>query len=455
MDKDKDLKNLESQLKKISERVHSLIRQENLVRWIGSVNKIVGLTLECTIPGALLGEVCRIVTTNGEEKLAEVVGFKGELALLVLLGAGEGLHQGSKVYRTGKILEIPVSEDLLGRILDSLGMPLDGKPLEGSYEYRGIDADPPEAFGRPRIKEVFSTGVRAIDSLLTLGIGQRVGLFAGSGVGKSTLMGMIARYSDSDVNVISLVGERGREVQDFIEESLGEEGLKKSVVVVATSDQPSMFRLKCLYTATTIAEYFRDQGKKVLLMVDSVTRTAMAGREVGLSLGEPPTMKGYTPSVFAMLPRILERAGKSKQGSITAIYSTLVDGDDFNEPIADTVRGILDGHILLSRDIASKNHFPAINILGSVSRLFTELANEEHKQAAAELRNLMATYQKSEDLITIGAYEKGTDPKIDRSIDLQEGTEAFLKQGTFSPSSFEETIDGLLSLTSPTSVSES
>jgi flagellum-specific ATP synthase len=283
---------------------------------------------------------------------------------------------------------------------------------------------------------------------LTLGVGQRIGLFAGSGVGKSTLMGMIARYSDAEVNVIALVGERGREVQDFIEASLGEEGLKKSVVVIATSDQPAMFRLKCLFTATTMAEYFRDKNKKVMLMVDSVTRTAMAGREVGLSVGEPPTMKGYTPSVFAMLPRILERAGLSKAGSITAIYSTLVDGDDFNEPIADTVRGILDGHILLSRDIAAKNHFPAINILGSVSRLFTELADQDHQKAAGDIRNMMATYQKSEDLITIGAYTKGTDPRLDRAIMLQDPTNDFLKQATHAPTNFEETIRHLKEISS-------
>lgn len=396
--------------------------------------------IESKIPGAMIGELCRIVTDNGDERMAEVVGFRGDTCILLLLGAGRGLHQGSKVYPQGRTLQAPVGESMLGRIIDSLGNPIDGKPLTGITEWRGIDADPPEAFGRPRIDEVFSTGVRAIDSVLTLGVGQRVGLFAGSGVGKSTLMGMIARYSDSEVNVIALVGERGREVQDFIEESLGEEGMKKSVVVIATSDQPAMFRLKCMYTATTIAEYFRDKGKKVMLMADSVTRLAMAAREVGLSIGEPPTMKGYTPSVFSILPRILERAGRSKEGSITAIYSTLVDGDDFNEPIADAVRGILDGHILLSRDIAAKNHFPAINILGSVSRLFTELADKEHQKAAAAMRNNMALYEKSEDLITIGAYNKGTDARLDRAIDLQDNINSFLIQATHDPTPYSETI---------------
>ncbi len=434
---------VQQMLNALKDQADKIVHGDRLTRWIGSVSKIVGLMIECKIPGAMIGELCEIVTDNGERRLAEVVGFKDDTSILLLLGAGGGLHQGSKVYPTGKTLQVPVGKAMLGRIVDSLGRPLDGKSLNGVKEWRGIDADPPEAYGRPRIDEIFSTGVRAIDSLLTLGVGQRVGLFAGSGVGKSTLMGMIARYSDSDVNVIGLVGERGREVQDFIEESLGPEGIKKSVVVIATSDQPAMFRLKCLYTATTMAEYFRDQGKKVLLMVDSVTRTAMAGREVGLSVGEPPTMKGYTPSVFAMLPRILERAGRSKKGSITAIYSTLVDGDDFNEPIADTVRGILDGHIILSRDIAARNHFPAINILGSVSRLFTELADKDHQQAAGDIRNLMATYQKSEDLITIGAYNKGTDPRLDRAIDLQDPINNFLKQGTYEVSKIEDTLRAL------------
>ncbi|MDX1919575.1 MAG: FliI/YscN family ATPase [Candidatus Caenarcaniphilales bacterium] len=430
-------------IQSVKTKADRIIKGEKLTRWIGSVSKIVGLMIECRIPGATIGELCEIVTDSGEKRLAEVVGFKDETSILLLLGAGGGLHQGSKVYPTGKTLQIPLGNSILGRIIDSLGRPLDGKPLGGIKDWRGIDADPPEAYGRPRIDEVFSTGVRAIDSLLTLGVGQRVGLFAGSGVGKSTLMGMIARYSDAEVNVIALVGERGREVQDFIEESLGPEGIKKSVVIIATSDQPAMFRLKCLYTATTIAEYFRDKGKKVLLMVDSVTRMAMAGREVGLSVGEPPTMKGYTPSVFAMLPRVLERAGRSKKGSITAIYSTLVDGDDFNEPIADAVRGILDGHILLSRDIAAKNHFPAINILGSVSRLFTELADKEHQAAAGDIRNIMASYQKSEDLITIGAYNKGTDKNLDRAINLQDPINNFLKQGMHEPMEFSQTIKRL------------
>lgn len=429
----------------LTNSAYKIIDNEKLSQWVGKISKISGLMMEASIPGATIGELCNIITDSGDKRLAEIVGFSGDKSILLVLGAGDGLHQGSKVYPTGKTLQAPVGNELLGRIIDSLGRPLDNKPLDNISEWRGIDNDPPEAFGRPRIDTIFSTGVKAIDSLLTLGEGQRVGLFAGSGVGKSTLMGMIARYSDAEVNVIALVGERGREVQDFIEESLGEEGLKKSVVVIATSDQPPMFRLKCLYTATTIAEYFRDQGKKVMLMVDSVTRTAMAGREVGLSIGEPPTMKGYTPSVFALLPRILERAGKSKDGSITAIYSTLVDGDDFNEPIADTVRGVLDGHILLSRDVAARNHYPAINILGSVSRLFTELADEEHQQAAGNLRNMLALYEKNEDIINIGAYEGGN-PKLDKVIEMQDDINGFLKQGTYNPNTIDDTLEQLKNL---------
>lgn len=427
---------------KLNTKAQEILKNESLIQWIGKVNKISGLMLEATIPNAHIGEICIIKTDSGEIRKAEIVGFKDDTSMLLVLGAGGGLHQGAKVYPTGKTLQIPCGWNMLGRIIDSMGNPLDGKELPVVDEWRDVDADPPEAFGRPRIETVFSTGVKAIDGLLTLGEGQRVGLFAGSGVGKSTLMGMIARYSDAEINVIGLVGERGREVQDFIEQSLGEEGLKKSVLIIATGDQPSMFRLKCVFTATTIAEYFRDQGKKVMLMVDSVTRTAMAGREIGLSIGEPPTMKGYTPSVFAMLPRLLERAGKSKDGSITAIYSTLVDGDDFNEPIADCVRGVLDGHILLSRAVAARNHFPAIDILGSVSRLFTEITSKEHQKAAGNMRNMMATYAKNEDLVTIGAYEGGN-PELDHAIHSQSSINSFLKQGVYDSVDFDDSINEL------------
>ncbi len=430
----------ENYIKDLDSAVQELLNKNELRKWTGYVNKVVGLLLEAKLPGAMVGELCNIITDHGDVKPAEVVGFRGDVSLLLLLVDGKGVHQGSKIIQTGRPIEVMVGENLLGRILDAFGNPIDGKPLEGSLIPRALDAAPPEAYGRPRIDTVFSTGVRVIDGLLTLGVGQRIGIFSGSGVGKSTTLGMIARYGDADINVIALVGERGREVQDFIEVSLGEEGLKKSVVIVATSDQPAMLRVKCLYTATTIAEYFRDQGLNVLLMADSVTRLAMSARDVGLSVGEPPTMKGYTPSVFAMLPKILERSGRSKTGAITAIYTVLVEGDDFNEPIADAVRGILDGHIILSRSIAARNHFPSVDVLNSVSRLFPELAVKEHQDAAGFIRNMIATYNNSEDLIAIGAYEKGADPRIDKAVLLNPVIDSFLQQGIYETTGFEETI---------------
>lgn len=411
--------------------------------WFGYVSKVVGLLIEAQLPGSKIGEVCRIVTDEGVEKLAEVVGFRGQISLLLLLVDGKGVSQGCKVFPTGRTMQVGLTKDLLGRVINAIGEPMDHRPKPVYDEFRDIEQPPPDSFGRPRIKEVFSCGVKAIDSTLTFGEGQRIGLFAGSGVGKSTLMGMISRYSDADINVIALVGERGREVQDFIETSLGEEGMRRSVCVIATGDQPAMMRLKCLLTATTIAEYFRDQGKKVLLMVDSVTRMAMAARDVGLAVGEPPTMKGYTPSVFSLIPRVLERAGKSDKGSITAIYAVLVEGDDMNEPIADTVRGVLDGHIVLSRKIAAKNRYPSIDILASVSRLFTEINTEEHQKLAGDFRNMMAVYEQNEDLINIGAYEQGANPEIDRSIALKPAIDAFLKQGIYEAVSFDDTLKRL------------
>ena len=327
----------EKYINDLTRAVQEALAKSETRKWTGYVNKVVGLLLEARLPGAMVGELCQVVTDQGDVKPAEVVGFRGETSLLLLLVDGRGVHQGSKIMQSGRLIEVLLGEGLLGRIVDAFGRPLDGGEIKGSLIPKPLDAAPPEAYGRPRIDTVFATGVRVIDGLLTLGMGQRIGIFSGSGVGKSTTLGMIARYGDADINVIALVGERGREVQDFIEVSLGEEGLKKSVVIVATSDQPAMLRVKCLLTATTIAEYFRDQGKNVLLMADSVTRLAMAARDVGLSVGEPPTMKGYTPSVFAMLPKVLERSGRSKAGSITAIDTVLVEGDDFNEPIADAV----------------------------------------------------------------------------------------------------------------------
>lgn len=429
----------EEYIKDLNRAVQEVLSKNETRKWTGYVNKVVGLLLEARLPGAMVGELCHVITDHGEIKPAEVVGFRGEVSLLLLLVDSKGVHQGSKILQTGRPLEILVGEGLLGRVLDTFGKPLDGYEIEEDLVPKPLDAPPPEAYGRPRIDTVFATGIRVIDGLLTLGVGQRIGIFSGSGVGKSTLLGMIARYGDADVNVIALVGERGREVQDFIEVSLGEEGLRKSVVIVATSDQPAMLRVKCLSTATTIAEYFRDQGKNVLLMADSVTRLAMSARDVGLSVGEPPTMKGYTPSVFAMLPKILERSGRSKAGAITAIYTVLVEGDDFNEPIADAVRGILDGHIILSRTIAARNHFPSVDVLNSVSRLFPDLAVKEHQEASGFMRNMIATYNNAEDLIAIGAYEKGSDPRIDKSVMLKPVIDSFLQQGIFETSSFEET----------------
>jgi flagellum-specific ATP synthase len=350
------------------------------------------------------------------------------------------------VVAAGKPLMVKVGPDVLGRVLGGLGEPIDGKGPVFGEEERPLDADPPDPVRRPRVTEVLRVGIRAMDGMLTCGRGQRLGIFAGSGVGKSTVMGMIARNAEADVNVIALVGERGREVRDFMEESLGEEGLKKSVVVVATSDQPPLIRMKAAFVATAIAEYFRDQGNKVILMMDSVTRFAMAQREVGLAAGEPPTTRGYTPSVFALLPRLMERSGTSEIGSITAFYTILVEGDDFNEPIADQCRSILDGHIILSRDLAARNHYPAIDVPHSVSRIMTNLVSDEHKEAAGKLREVLARYSEAEDLINIGAYVKGSNPKIDYALTKIDEVNEFLKQGVFEQVSYEDTVERLISI---------
>lgn len=421
------------------------VKLTNTIKVTGKVTKVVGLTIEVEGIRAFVGEVCKIFTGYGNIVLAEVVGFKENGLLLMPLGELVGVAPGSPVEPTGKTLNVKVGSELLGKVLDGLGRSMDGSKINFVDEYR-LDRDPPNPLMRKRIKNVMSTGVRAIDGLLTCGIGQRVGIFAGSGVGKSTLLGMLARYSDADVNVIGLIGERGREVNDFIEKDLGEEGLKKSVLVVATSDQPPLLRLKGAFTATAIAEYFRDQGKNVMLMMDSVTRFAMAQREVGLTIGEPPATKGYTPSVFAMLPRLMERSGTSDKGSITAFYTVLVDGDDMNEPIADAARGILDGHIVLSRKLAGKNHYPAIDIASSISRLMSEIADKELIQKAGDMRDVMATYKEAEDLINIGAYQSGTNPKIDRAIGIIDNIESFLKQGMHEHSSFKQTFEEIMSI---------
>jgi flagellum-specific ATP synthase len=410
-------------------RVDEILRGAELSRAKGRVSKLLGLTVEATLPKLKIGDLCFIETVTGEQKAAEVVAFKGDKAQLLLLYDSGGIYQGSWVTTTGEPIMVPVGDFLLGRLISPLGEPMDGMPLDTSKaSYVCVEAPPPDPLNRPIIKKKFATGVRAIDSLLTMGNGQRMGLFAGSGVGKSTLLGMIARNSEADVNVVALIGERGREVKEFMEESLGEEGMKRSVLVCATGDQPPLIRMKCLQTATAVCEYFRDQGKKVFLMTDTVTRCAMSGREVGLSIGEPPTMKGYPPSIFSWLQKVLERSGLTEKGSITALYTTLMEGDDINDPVVDTVRGILDGHVFLSRKVAARNHYPAIDVLGSVSRVFTAICDREHMDAAGKMRNLMATYQDAKDLIDIGAYEPGTNPRIDLAIQLMPEINAFLQQ---------------------------
>ncbi|MCP4050808.1 MAG: flagellar protein export ATPase FliI [bacterium] len=422
------------------DRYFKAIEQADLIKVVGKVIKVVGLIIEAKVQGVSVGEVCNIEVDENKSIRAEVVGFKEEEVLLMPLGGTLGIKPGSRVYATGHPIQVKVGMGLLGRILNGLGEPIDKKGELDFETIYGIDNDPPDPVMRPRITDVFKSGVKSIDGLLTLGKGQRIGIFAGSGVGKSTLMGMLARNCVADVNVISLIGERGREVKDFIEESLGEEGLKRSVVICATSDKPPVIRLKGALAGTAIAEYFRSQGKDVLFMMDSVTRFAMAQREIGLATGEPPTTKGYTPSVFAILPRLMERAGTSEQGSITAIYTVLVEGGDMDEPVADAARGILDGHFVLSRDLAAKNHYPCLEVGHSISRLMAVVASDEHKKAAGQLREVMAKYTEAEDLINIGAYVKGSNPKIDYAIDKIDAVNSFLKQGTNENVSFEESV---------------
>ncbi|SDG16457.1 flagellar protein export ATPase FliI [Desulfosporosinus hippei] len=393
----------------------------------GRVSKIVGLMVESAGPRASVGEYCHIITRGGLELPAEVVGFRDSTTLLMPLGELEGIAPGDRVLSQRQKLTVPVGPGLLGRILDGLGHPLDGRPLQTITAYP-LQNKPPSAILRPRIRDTLSVGVRTIDGILTIGRGQRMGIFAGSGVGKSTLLGMMARNTVADINVIALIGERGRELRDFIEKDLGPEGLARSVIIVATSDQPALVRLKAALTATAVAEYFRDQGKNVLLMMDSVTRFAMAQREVGLTVGEPPATRGYPPSVFALLPKLLERAGMAEVGSITGIYTVLVDGDDHNEPIADSVRGILDGHIVLTRELAMQNMFPAIDILQSVSRVMNDVVSPDQKALAGQVREYIAIYRDAKDLIDIGAYTPGSNPKIDAAIAHMDRIQGFSRQ---------------------------
>ena len=425
------------------------LRAASPMKLTGKVTQIIGLVIESQGPTVTVGELCYVSShfAGMPPVPAEVVGFREGSVLLMPVGEMQGIGPGCEVVATGRQLRVKVGMELLGRVLDGLGNPIDGKgPILAKEEYP-LQAPPPPPLTRPRIHDNLYVGVRAIDGLITMGDGQRIGIMAGSGVGKSTLLSMIARNTEADISVITLVGERGREVRDFIERDLGEEGLKRSVVVVATSDQPALVRIRGAMTGTEIAEYFRDQGRKVVLMMDSVTRFAMAQREVGLTIGEPPATRGYTPSVFAMLPRLLERAGTSEKGSITGIYTVLVDGDDMNEPIADAVRSILDGHIVLSRRIAAQNHFPAIDVLSSVSRVMYEVVAKNHLEAAQEMRQLMAVYQEAEDLIHIGAYVKGSSPKIDAAIQKIDGINDFLCQGIYEVTSYAETEQQLIGLT--------
>ncbi|WP_113919314.1 flagellar protein export ATPase FliI [Alkalibaculum bacchi] len=425
------------------ERYRNVIKKKNYYTVMGKVTHVIGLIIQVEGLDVFMGEICEIyIQSSDKVVLTEVVGFKDNSVLLMPLDDLQGIGPGCIVKPTGSALKVQISDQLLGHTLDGLGRPIDSNfEIEGGFY--DVDRSPPNPFERRKIEQIMSTGVKAIDGILTCGEGQRIGIFAGSGVGKSTLLGMIARYCEADVNVIALVGERGREVLEFIEKDLGPEGYKKSIVVCATSDQPPLVRLKGAFVATAIAEYFRDQGKKVMLMMDSVTRFAMAQREIGLATGEPPTTKGYTPSVFTKLPKLLERSGMAKTGSITAFYTVLVEGDDMNEPISDSVRGILDGHIILSRKIAAKNHFPAIDIQNSISRIMKEIVSEDHYLLSGELKENLATYQESEDLINVGAYVSGSNPKIDRAIELNNRINTFLRQRVEEYCSYEDT-KGLL-----------
>lgn len=435
----------------LSEKIHfdryEALLDRSYVKHLGKVAKVVGLTIESIGPMAKLNDLCLIRSNSAAGVVkAEVVGFRDDRVLLMPYDNVEGVGLGSWVENTGAPLQVPVSEDLLGLTLDGVGEPMNADSLGADCAHYSVEAAPPDPLSRKIIDEVLTLGVKAVDGLLTIGKGQRIGIFAGSGVGKSTLMGMFARNTKADINVIALIGERGREVREFIERDLGEEGMRRSVVVVATSDKPALIRKKAAQTATAIAEYFRDQGKDVLLMMDSLTRFSMAQREIGLASGEPPVSRGYPPSVYAQMPKLLERAGNSDRGSITGLYTVLVDGDDFNEPITDTARGILDGHIVLSRQMAQKNHYPAIDILQSISRVMSSIITKEHKVAAGKMKQVLATYQEAEDLINIGAYKAGSNPDIDFAIDKIRAVNAFLQQQTDEKYTFEESLQQMLDI---------
>jgi FliI/YscN family ATPase len=427
------------------ERYHAVLEATNSLAPHGVVDKVTGLVIETSGGMGSIGELCRI-RQGADDMPAEIVGFRKGSMLLMPLGGVHALRPDAEVRPTGHPLRVAVSEALAGRVLNGLGEPMDGRPAPKTEEYYPVHAVPPHPLTRSRIKNAMPTGVRAIDSFMTIGEGQRVGLFSGSGVGKSTLVGMIARHSSADINVIAMIGERGREVREFMEKDLRASGLAKSVLVISTSDQPALLRIKAALVATSIAEYFRDKGKKVMLIMDSVTRFAFAQREVGLSVGEPPTVRGYPPSVFAYLPRLLERTGQGEKGSITGIYTVLVDGDDHNEPVADSIRGILDGHIVLSRELATKNHYPAIDVLSSLSRVMPDITTVEHCRRASLLRDQLAVCRQSEDLVRIGAYTKGSNAELDRALEQLPKINAYLKQGIGEEAKFETSLSGLKEL---------
>ena len=423
------------------------IERTDTVKRLGTVTQVVGLVIESAGPAVSIGRLCTIENRDDGSKVkAEVVGFRNDRILLMPFGPITGINPGAIVTSTMEKLRVPVGDQLIGRVLGGLGEPIDGKGPILSSVTRAVNGRSIPVLKRRRITEPLRTGIKAIDITAPLGKGQRMGIFAGSGVGKSVMLGMMARGSSADINVIALVGERGREVRDFIERDLGPEGLKRSVVVAVSSDQPALIRIKGAMVATSIAEHFRAQGKDVLLLMDSVTRVAMAQREIGLAVGEPPATKGYTPSVFAMLPTLLERAGNTEGGSITGLYSVLVEGDDFNEPISDAVRSILDGHVTLSRKLASVNQYPAVDCLDSISRLMPEIATDDEQQLAAEVRRLYATYREAEDLINIGAYVKGKNPAIDRAMDKVGPLNEFLRQGIFEQADHQECLKGLAAI---------
>ncbi len=427
-------------------RYLNLVAQAQPIRRTGRVCQIVGLTIEAQGVNGLLGELCYLTPRGGALLPAEIVGFREGRTLLMPLADMQGLQAGSAVIASGSLMTVPVGPPLLGRVLDGLGRPLDGKGPIVTAERYPITNEAPHPLRRIPITKPLATGVRAIDGFLTCGAGQRIGIFAGSGVGKSTLMGMIARNSLSDISVIGLIGERGREVQEFVDRDLGPEGMKRSVVVVSTSDEPPLVRMKGALVATAIAEYFRDQGMNVTFMMDSVTRFAMAQREIGLAIGEPPATKGYTPSVFAALPKLMERAGTSEKGTITGFYTVLVEGDDFSEPVTDTSRSVLDGHIVLSRDLAAEDHYPPIDVSASVSRLMSAIVSPEHRQAAGKAREAMAVYGRARDLVDIGAYAPGSNADIDRALELMPRLTRFLRQSPDEVTPLDETVARLRAL---------